>query len=51
MVKVAMNLNFTAKLVGNVRLQQLVLIEDFEGDDKLAFLLACQVHMTKLATP
>lgn len=36
------------ELVLHIRLHQLLLVEDFQSDDELGFLLSCQVNVAEL---
>ena len=45
-----MNLNLAAELVFHIRLQQLFLVENFQGNNELGFLLPGKVDMTEFST-
>lgn len=50
MSQMGLNLDLSPQLVLNMRLQQLFLVEDFEGNYELGLFLPGQVHMSKLAS-
>jgi len=49
-LQVTLDLDFPSELVLYFALEQLTLVENLQRDNKLAFLLASQVHVAKLAS-
>jgi hypothetical protein len=47
--QVTLNFNLSSELVLNLRLLELLLVEDLQGNYELALAFAGQVHITKLA--
>ena len=49
MLQVSLNLDFAAKLLRDVIVPNLTLVEDLQSDDEFALLLSRQVHVSELA--
>lgn len=50
MPQMTLYLNLPPELMLNIALHQLLLIQDFQRNNKLRFLLPCKVNMTELAS-